>query len=84
MRKKMTMAAVAAMMAVSAYVGANSLTPSEQLSGIMLENVEALANDEASSDCKWQRLVDEKNCVWHACLKTGNGDGCMCGEVDLH
>lgn len=74
----MTMAAVAAMMAVSAYVGANSLTPSEQLNGIMLENVEALAHDENPCDNinGYRNIPEGKERVYDCCYneKVGKGE----------
>lgn len=82
MRKKFIAAAMVALTAAGAYMGAGTLTRSTELSELQLANIEALAEDESSTVCKWQRLKDDHGCWYHECRDTGDGDLCLCGQVD--
>lgn len=74
-----TMVVAAAMFAsYSAYDAQNE----RELSDAVLANVEALADDENGSSCRWERLKDAQGCPYHACLENGSGNPCSpCGST---
>ena len=53
----------------------------EMMSDLALANVEALANGEGGSECRWKRVKDEYGCTVHYCIQGGDGSVCSCGSV---
>lgn len=61
----------------------NAQQPDVELSGLVLENVEALASDEGLGDnCRWERVYDSHGCVYHNCVSNGDGNMCSCGATE--
>jgi hypothetical protein len=74
------MVAIATTACVLGHVGYNAIQNSK-LSTVMKANVEALCDDEDSSTCRWKRTYDSFGCLYHVCIKTGDGNVCECGSV---
>ncbi|MBO4985749.1 MAG: hypothetical protein J6C87_08985 [Bacteroides sp.] len=81
MKKKIFFAVATIVAAVSVGYAAY-LNQKVEISDALLENIEALSDDENEDVCKWQRVEDEHGVPFHVCVNTGTGDECKCGEVD--
>lgn len=80
MKKIMKIAFVAAFAAVAGY-GVYANQQSETMSDLMLANVEALADGESASSCRWSRVYDSMGCQYWNCVSNGSGDYCTCGST---
>ena len=54
---------------------------SVELSDLAMENVDALANGEGGTGCRWKRVQDEYGCTYHNCVSNGDGSSCTCGTT---
>lgn len=72
---------VAAFAAVAGY-GVYMNQKVDTISDVMLANVEALADNEESDVCKWNRKLDSHGCPYYICEAGGDGYICSCGTVD--
>ena len=73
--------------AVVAAINMNVSTNKYGLSDRQLTNIEALARNEGSGDCKWHQEKCSATC-WYCsptfretCLEDGDGNNCDCGET---
>ena len=69
MRKNILKITFAAALAVVAGVTAYQAQDKEVMSDLALANVEALANGEGGSECRWKRVKDEYGCTVHIVSK---------------
>jgi hypothetical protein len=73
--------------AIVAVLGGAGLTSfqrshaNNQMSKLALENIDALADVETVSSCRWRIIKDSYGCPYHMCSVDGNGYQCTCGEV---
>lgn len=82
MKKHILKLGFALAVVVAAGYTVYSSQTSLKMTGIALNNVEALASGENGGDCKWDREKDDHGCVYHVCVNNGTGYECSCGEVD--
>ena len=75
---------VAFVAAIALMIGLNvfNAQKTDVLSGVVLSNVEALAEGEESGECRWMRVKDSFGCVFHVCVEGGSGDRCTCGRIE--
>ncbi len=70
---------IAAVAVAAGYTAYSQLQKAETLSDLTLQNIEALANGEDGSECRWKRASDEHGCTVHYCVLRGDGNLCSCG-----
>lgn len=81
MKRKIIIASLVTMIAGMGYLGINFSNSHFNLSDQQFSNVEALSmGEENDVQCKWSRKIDEYNCTYHVCTKSGTGDLCDCGD----
>jgi hypothetical protein len=82
MKKKILGGIALLAIAAVAVWNVNLNSQSNKLSGAMLANVEALAEENGGSDCKWKSIKCSKgNSNYEGCLTNGDGTACTCGSV---
>ena len=81
MKKKVFSGVFALALLATAGWGVNkSMSNDAGLSDLALANVEALANGESGTDCRWATRETWQG--WEAiCIKTGVGYDCECGDT---
>ena len=84
MKKKIIGVIAFAAIAVAAGWSYNQNKQDVELSGLTLENVDALAQNEGGGDCKW-RTGHSSLTGWIAiCDSYGVGYSCTCGDIKYY
>ena len=78
-RKLHLMMAVAIVAVAGLAIYANQ--PKEEMSDVMLANIEALATGESIGQCRWKRVFDSNGCQYWVCIINGDGNTCTCGST---
>ena len=83
MKKKVIYATIA-VMALTAGLYLSQSEKKSNLSDLLTENVEALAETKGLSNCRW-RTGHSSSTGWIAiCDEYGVGDNCKCGEIKYY
>lgn len=80
--RKIIFAALVVAVAFAGYNRVQSQNEKSTLSDLALANVEALADNESSTSCRWSRVQDSSGCTYHNCVSNGDGNSCTCGATN--